>query len=144
MDERCTIVSGSTCSANRAITTLCHYSIYCSSCACDVYRLLCGKHSVKYNAQCSQAADASAHCIVPISTRREHARAKAKISSSPVNIELELTTPVERPYTNFNHNHTRVNWNGLQGHPLYFAFHPLPHFLTSRRRKLHTRALLTG
>jgi hypothetical protein len=40
----------------------------------------------------------SAHSLLPISTRREQQRAKAKTSSSPVNMELALTTSLERPY----------------------------------------------
>ena len=40
----------------------------------------------------------SAHSLLPICTRREQQRANAKTSSSPVNIELALTTSFERPY----------------------------------------------
>jgi len=40
----------------------------------------------------------SAHSLLPISTRREQARANAKTSSSPVNIELPPTMSVDSPY----------------------------------------------
>ena len=39
----------------------------------------------------------SAHSLLPICTRREQQRAKAKTSSSPVNMEVALTTSVDKP-----------------------------------------------
>jgi len=39
----------------------------------------------------------SAHCLLPISTSLEQQRANAKISSWPVNMELEPTTSLDNP-----------------------------------------------
>jgi hypothetical protein len=41
----------------------------------------------------------SAHCLLPISTRREQHRANANISSSPVNIDEAPTTSAGNPWT---------------------------------------------
>ena len=46
--------------------------------------------------------EVSAHSLLPICTNREQQRAKAKISSSPLNMELVPMTDSESPY---RHSH---------------------------------------
>jgi len=61
----------------------------------------------------------SAHSLLPICTRREQARANAKTSSSPVNMEVAPTTSFDRPWSIARMISAILTYTerDLQGHP---------------------------